>query len=83
MPITLAGVTPSAVTIGRTGRNWDSHATMALPYKTFNEYIAKRGLPVTQLIRHGSHPEFMPEPDMMHDRLAHVLPLMNSTSVGS
>jgi phenylalanine-4-hydroxylase len=48
-----------------------------LPYRTFYEYIARRGFPVTQFIRHGSHPEFTPEPDMVHDCLGHVPPLMN------
>lgn len=49
----------------------------ALPYRTFYEYIAERGFPVTQFIRHGSKPEFTPEPDMIHDCLGHVPPLMN------
>jgi phenylalanine-4-hydroxylase len=49
----------------------------ALPYRTFYQYIASRGFPVTQFIRHGSHPEFTPEPDMIHDCLGHVPPLMN------
>lgn len=49
----------------------------ALPYRTFYECIAGRGFPVTQFIRHGSHPEFTPEPDMIHDCLGHVPPLMN------
>lgn len=49
----------------------------ALPYRTFYEYIALRGFPVTQFIRHGSHPEFTPEPDMIHDCLGHVPPLMH------
>ncbi len=49
----------------------------ALPYRTFYQYIAGRGFPVTQFIRHGSHPEFTPEPDMIHDCLGHVPPLMN------
>ncbi len=49
----------------------------AMPYRTFYEYIARRGFPVTQFIRHGSHPEFTPEPDMIHDCLGHVPPLMN------
>ena len=31
-----------------------------LAYRTFYGYIAKRGFPVTQFIRHGSHPEFTP-----------------------
>src|SRR5262249_36947427 len=49
----------------------------ALPYRTFYEFIAERGFPVTQFIRHGSPPEFTPEPDMIHDCLGHVPPLMN------
>lgn len=48
----------------------------ALPYRTFYEAIAERGFPVTQFIRHGSHPEFTPEPDMIHDCLGHVPALM-------
>ena len=48
-----------------------------LPYRTFYSYIARRGFPVTQFIRHGSHPEFTPEPDMIHDCLGHVPPLMD------
>jgi phenylalanine-4-hydroxylase len=49
----------------------------ALPYRIFYEYIGERGFPVTQFIRHGSHPEFTPEPDMIHDCLGHVPSLMN------
>jgi phenylalanine-4-hydroxylase len=49
----------------------------ALPYRTFYEYIAQRGFPVTQFLRHGSHPEFTPEPDIIHDCLGHVPSLMN------
>ncbi len=48
-----------------------------LAYRTFYGYIDGRGFPVTQFIRHGSHPEFTPEPDMIHDCLGHVPPLMN------
>lgn len=48
-----------------------------LPYRTFYTYIGARGFPVTQFIRHGSHPEFTPEPDMIHDCLGHVPPLLN------
>src|SRR5262249_30993303 len=29
----------------------------ALPYRIFYQYIGQRGFPVTQFIRHGSHPE--------------------------
>jgi phenylalanine-4-hydroxylase len=49
----------------------------SLAYRTFYEYVADRGFPVTQFLRHGSHPEFTPEPDMIHDCLGHVPPLMN------
>src|SRR5688572_21444530 len=49
----------------------------ALPYRIFYQYIGQRGFPVTQFIRHGSHPEFTPEPDMIHDCIGHVPPLMN------
>jgi phenylalanine-4-hydroxylase len=48
-----------------------------IPYRTFYSYIAARGFPVTQFIRHGSKPEFTPEPDMIHDCLGHVPPLVN------
>jgi phenylalanine-4-hydroxylase len=49
----------------------------SLAYRTFYEYIAARGFPVTQFLRHPSHPEFTPEPDMIHDCLGHVPPFMN------
>jgi phenylalanine-4-hydroxylase len=49
----------------------------ALPYRIFYQYIATRGFPVTQFLRHGAHPEFTPEPDMIHDCLGHVPPLMH------
>lgn len=48
-----------------------------IAYRTFYGYIAERGFPVTQFLRHGSHPEFTPEPDMIHDCLGHVPPLMD------
>jgi phenylalanine-4-hydroxylase len=48
-----------------------------IPYRTFYSYIAERGFPVTQFLRHGSHPEFTPEPDMIHDCLGHVPSLLN------
>jgi phenylalanine-4-hydroxylase len=49
-----------------------------IPYRTFYRYIGQRGFPVTQFIRHGSHPEFTPEPDMIHDCLGHVPPLIDT-----
>src|SRR5437667_7202182 len=47
------------------------------PSITFYSNIAERGFPLTQFMRHRSHPEFTPEPDMIHDCLGHVPPLMN------
>ena len=64
----------------RVKRETNMHLTPAegaLPYRTFYESIAERGFPVTQFLRHPSHPEFTPEPDMIHDCLGHVPPLMN------
>lgn len=49
----------------------------SIPYRTFYQYIADRGFPVTQFVRHGSRPEFTPEPDMIHDCLGHCPPLMD------
>ena len=49
----------------------------SLEYRTFYKYIAARGFPVTQFLRHPSHPEFTPEPDMLHDCLGHVPPFMD------
>lgn len=72
---------PQLRTLGeRVQRETNMHlvpAEGALPYRTFYQYIGRRGFPVTQFIRHGSHPEFTPEPDMIHDCLGHVPPLMN------
>lgn len=48
-----------------------------LAYRYFYASIAEKGFPVTQFLRHGSHPEFTPEPDMVHDCLGHVPPLMD------
>ena len=48
-----------------------------IAYRIFYAYIADRGFPCTQFIRHGSKPEFTPEPDMIHDCLGHVPPLLN------
>ncbi len=48
-----------------------------IAYRIFYTYIADGGFPVTQFIRHGSNPEYTPEPDMIHDCLGHVPPLLN------
>ena len=48
-----------------------------IAYRIFYSYIADGGFPCTQFIRHGSQPEYTPEPDMIHDCLGHVPPLLN------
>jgi phenylalanine-4-hydroxylase len=48
-----------------------------IAYRIFYSYIADRGFPCTQFLRHGSRPGFTPEPDMIHDCLGHVPPLVN------
>ncbi len=50
----------------------------SLAYRIFYSYISDRGFPVTQFIRHKSKPGFTPEPDMIHDCLGHVPPLVNA-----
>lgn len=80
LAITLDEIPQLRTISARIERETNMHlvpAEGALPYRTFYEYIAERGFPVTQFIRHGSHPEFTPEPDMIHDCLGHVPPLMN------
>jgi len=80
LAITEADIPQLRTLSARLERETNMHlvpAEGALPYRTFYEYIAERGFPVTQFLRHGSHPEFTPEPDMIHDCLGHVPPLMN------
>ena len=48
-----------------------------IAYRIFYTYIADGGFPCTQFIRYGSQPEYTPEPDMIHDCLGHVPPLLN------
>jgi len=48
-----------------------------IAYRIFYAYIADGGFPCTQFMRYGSQPEYTPEPDMVHDCLGHVPPLVN------
>jgi len=48
-----------------------------IAYRIFYRYIADGGFPCTQFMRYGSQPEYTPEPDMVHDCLGHVPPLLN------
>lgn len=43
----------------------------------FFQYLSNRLMPVTQFLRHGAEPEYTPEPDVVHDVIGHVPPLMN------
>jgi len=48
-----------------------------IAYRIFYTYIADGGFPCAQFMRHGAQPEYTPEPDMVHDCLGHVPPLLN------
>ena len=52
-----------------------------LDTRTFNRYLSNRVMPCTQFLRHGSNPEYTPEPDAVHDVIGHVPPLMNKDYV--
>lgn len=45
--------------------------------RTYFGYWAHRIMPCTQYIRHHSHPEYTPEPDIVHDVIGHVPPLLH------
>jgi phenylalanine-4-hydroxylase len=46
--------------------------------KIYFEYWAKRIMPCTQFLRHGAQPHYTPEPDIIHDVIGHVPPLMDA-----
>ena len=45
--------------------------------RAFFSYLTKRQMPCTIFLRHESDPEYTPEPDIVHDVLGHLPPLMN------
>lgn len=47
--------------------------------KTYFKYWSQRTMPCTLFLRHESCPEYTPEPDIVHDVIGHVPPLMNQT----
>ncbi|MCD6048455.1 MAG: phhA [Gammaproteobacteria bacterium] len=61
-----------------------SHGVRILPAegllspREFFQYLSKRIMPCTQFLRHGSDPEYTPEPDIVHDVLGHLPPFMNA-----
>ncbi|HKQ50144.1 MAG TPA: phenylalanine 4-monooxygenase [Phycisphaerae bacterium] len=48
-----------------------------IDFREFFSHLADREMPCTQYLRHGSHPEYTPEPDVIHDVIGHVPALMN------
>jgi len=49
--------------------------------KIYFNYWSKCVMPCTQFLRHAKHPEYTPEPDIIHDVVGHVPPLMNTAYV--
>ena len=49
--------------------------------KIYFEYWAERIMPCTQFLRHHAQPQYTPEPDIIHDVIGHVPPLMNADYV--
>jgi len=45
--------------------------------REFHTYLYNRSMACTQFLRHGSKPEYTPEPDAVHDILGHVPSLLN------
>jgi phenylalanine-4-hydroxylase len=45
--------------------------------KIYFDYWSNRVMPCTLFLRHESAPEYTPEPDIVHDVIGHVPPLMN------
>lgn len=45
--------------------------------KIYFEHWAERVMPCTLFLRHHNNPEYTPEPDIVHDVIGHVPPLMN------
>ena len=40
--------------------------------RSFYHYLSQRRMPCTLFLRHESHPEYTPEPDVVHDLIGHV-----------
>lgn len=52
-----------------------------IDFREFFSHLADREMPCTQYLRHGSHPEYTPEPDVIHDVIGHVPALMDAEYV--
>lgn len=72
---------PQLVDLGQSLRRATGFSTIAaeglLPGKGYFEYWAMGIMPCTQFLRHGSNPQYTPEPDIFHDVIGHVPPLLN------
>lgn len=44
---------------------------------SFFYYLTQRHMPCTQFLRYATHPEYTPEPDMIHDMIGHVPQLID------
>lgn len=49
--------------------------------KSYFGYWAQKIMPCTLFLRHHRHPEYTPEPDIVHDVVGHVPPLMDAKYV--
>src|SRR6185295_8115838 len=52
-----------------------------IDFREFFSHLADREMPCTQYLRHGSQPQYTPEPDMIHDVIGHVPALMDAEYV--
>ncbi len=52
-----------------------------IDFREFFSHLADREMPCTQYLRHGSQPQYTPEPDVIHDVIGHVPALMNAEYV--
>lgn len=52
-----------------------------IDFREFFSHLADREMPCTQYLRHGSQPQYTPEPDVIHDVIGHVPTLMNADYV--
>ncbi len=48
-----------------------------LDSREFLAYLSRRIMPSTQFLRHGANVAYTPEPDIVHDVIGHIPPLMN------
>jgi phenylalanine-4-hydroxylase len=52
-----------------------------IDFREFFSHLAEKEMPCTQYLRHGSQPQYTPEPDVIHDVIGHVPALMDAEYV--